>query len=61
MPRSIASVREWEEKKKHLGGLPLYREFTVKNDPTRRVKDPTPHFAFRKVKDDYGRSFPRQI
>lgn len=64
MPRNIKSVREWSKKKKKLGGLSLYREASLPGDPTRRIKDPTAHFAFKKDKDAsgaYGSGFPKPM
>lgn len=53
MSRSKDDVRDWKKNKK-LGGLPLYSDCTFKKKPTRHIKDPTPHFAFRKEKNASG-------
>jgi hypothetical protein len=54
MPKNVTQLRHarrrkrQREKRKKYEELPLYRDVTLPNNPTRRIKDPTPYFAFRK-------------
>ena len=57
-------LRQRKNKRKYRGGSLLYLDITYRRSPTRKVKDPTPHFAYEKDKDAsgaYGYGFPRSI